>query len=201
VDQRQRVVSAIKVRQHVGHRGEHREPGAPAGLAIADTEVDAGAHDVARRHVVVEQPEHGLGDDEGDALLQALVQATQQVAGAVPLGFDDDGHPTVVDLDRVGAHIVGPGIQRATRAHIEARVVPVAGQQPALHRPTVEREPHVRAAVVKRVGRPVAPEDADRLTADLARQAPIPPQLVQRPDRHAITHRDLPGSPTTRHSR
>ena len=49
-------------------------------------------------HAVVEQAEHGLGDDERDALLQALVQAEQQVAGAVALGFDDDGHPAVASI-------------------------------------------------------------------------------------------------------
>ncbi len=193
VDQRQTVVGRIEVGQHVGHRREHGEPGAPARLPIARPEVHAGAHDVARRHGIVEQTEHGLGDDQRDALLQSLLQAMQQVARPVALGFDDDGHPTVFDLDRVGPHVVGPRIQRAARAQIEAGVVPVAGQQPALDRPTMQRETHVRTAVIERVGRSIAPQHADRLRPGLACQAPVPAQLVQRPDRHANAHRDLPG--------
>ena len=64
--------------------------------------------------------------------------------------------------------------------------------RPLSTRPPVEREAHVRAAVVERERRPVAPEDADRLGAGLAGQAARAAQLVQRPDRDPITHGDLP---------
>ena len=104
------------------------------------------------------------------------------MAGAVGLGLDDHRDPAVVDLDRVGADVVGPGIERAARAEVEAGVVPVAGHQAALDRAAVQREAHVGAAVVERERRPVAPEDADRLGAGLAGQAARPAQLVERPD-------------------
>src|SRR5947207_3292192 len=40
--------------------------------------------------------------------------------------------------------------ERPTGGHVEASVVPVAGQDPAVQRPAVEREAHVWAAVVDR---------------------------------------------------
>ena len=177
VDQRQRVVGRIEVGQHVGHRGEHREPGAPARLAVAGAEVHAGAHDVARRHAVVEQAEHGLGDDERDALLQALLQATQQVAGAVALGLDDDGHPTVVDLDRVGPHVVGPRIERAARAHDRSGRC-ASGRSPARSRPSHGGAGSPCAGSGRRARRP-------RLRSRRRRSAGLPALPVRHPSRRS----------------
>ena len=76
-----------------------------------------------------------------------------------------------VDLDRVGAHVVGPRVERAAGTQVEAGVVPVAGDEAALDGAAVEREAHVRAAVVERVRVAVAPEHTDRLGAGLAGEA------------------------------
>ena len=78
-----------------------------------------------------------------------------------------------VDLDRVGPHVVGPGIERAAGGQVEAGVVPVAGDQPALDRAPMQREAHVRAAVVERVGLAVAPEDAHTMGTQLGQQLAI----------------------------
>jgi hypothetical protein len=62
-----------------------------------------------------------------------------------------------VDVDAVdrlhggGQHVVGPRVERVHARALEARVVPVTGQQAVLDGSLREREPHVRAAVVDRV--------------------------------------------------
>jgi hypothetical protein len=186
--------------EQVGHRRQHREPCTPARLPVAGAEVDAHPHDVARRHVVVEQPEDRLGDDERDALLEALLQAVEQVAGAVGLGLDDHRHAVIVDLDRVGADVVRPRIERATRAQVEAGVVPMARQQAALDCSAVERETHVRAPIVERERRPLAPEDTDWLGPGFTGEATGPAQLVNRSDPDSIAHECLPKRHPKRHA-
>ena len=46
VHERERAVVGREVREQVGHRDEHGEAGAPAGVAVAGAEVDAAAHDL-----------------------------------------------------------------------------------------------------------------------------------------------------------
>ena len=41
VHEREGAVVGLELREHVGHRDEHGEPGAPAGVAVAGAEVDA----------------------------------------------------------------------------------------------------------------------------------------------------------------
>ena len=185
--------------EHVGHRGEHGEPRAPPRLAVAGAEVDAGPHDVASGHTLGKEPEHGFGRDERDALLESLLQPVEQVTGAIRIRVDHDRDPAIIDLDRIGADVVGPRVERSARAQVEAGVVPVARQQAALDGPTVQREAHVRAPVVDRERPAIAPEDTDRLGAGLPGEAPRLLQLVQRPDGDAIDHGEpLPvAGPTT----
>ena len=112
----------------------------------------------------------------------------RQVRSAVGLGFDHDRDPVAVDLDRVRADVVGPRVEGAAGTQVEAGVVPVARDEPALDGAAVQREPHVRAAVVEGVRVAVAPEHADRLGAGLPGEAAARLQLLERPDRDAIRH-------------
>jgi hypothetical protein len=185
------VVGRVQVAQNVGHGGEHGQPRAPAVLAVTGAEVDARRHDVGCGDVVVEQPEHRFGHDEGDALLQAVPQPAQEVPAPSRLRFDDDGDPLVGDVDGVGPDIVGPRVQRAARREVEAGVVPVAGHQAALDGPPVQRETQVRAPVVEGEGLTVAPEHADGLRPGLTREAARSTKVVERADRDPIAH-DLP---------
>ena len=178
--QRQGAVCRVEVRQDVGHGGQDRQPRTPARLPVAGAELHARPHDGPGGHPGVEKRQHRLGHDQRDALLQL----------GQPIGLrghhDDD--TVAVDLHRVGADVVGPGIERSPGAQVEAGVVPVARHQAALDRAPVEREPHVRAAVVEGERCTVAPEDADGLGTGLARQATGPLQLVERSDRDAVVH-------------
>src|SRR5581483_134909 len=161
----------------------------PARLPVAGAEVDTRPHDVPGGDAGLEQPEHRLGHDEGDPLLQPALQPLLEVGTTVGFGGDDHHDPAIVDLDGVGPHVVGPGVEGAARAEVEAGVVPVAGHEAALDRAAMQRETHVGAAVVDGEGGAVAPEDADRLRAGLAGETAGPLQLGHRPDRDAIVHR------------
>ena len=112
----------------------------------------------------------------------------RQVRSAVGLGFDHDRDPVAVDLDGVGADVVGPWVEGSAGTQVEARVVPVARDEPALDGTAVQWEPHVRAAVVEGVRVAVAPEHADRLRAGLPGEAAARLQLVERPDRDTVGH-------------
>ena len=111
-------------------------------------------------------------------MLEAVVEPAPQMGDPVGRRLDDDDHVVAVDLDRVGAHVVGEGVEGAARVQVEAGVVPVAGEQAVVDGAPVQRETHVRAAVVDRVGAALGPEHADRLRPELGRQLSLGHQLV-----------------------
>jgi hypothetical protein len=126
--------------------------------------------------------EDSLSDDEGQPLLQALLQPAQVAAGGVRVGAQHHHDPAVLDLDPMGADVVGEGVQSATRDQVEAGVMPVAGEQPVFYGAAVEGEPHVRAAVVDGIGLAVEQENAHGRRADLARQVPLDLEVVESTD-------------------
>ena len=111
----ERAVVPIEVGEEVGHRDERGEPGAPAGIAVARAELDAGPHDLARLDARVEQPEHRLGDDERDVLLEPLAQPALEVRDHVGVRAGADEHVVAADLDVEAARVVGPEVERAAR--------------------------------------------------------------------------------------
>ena len=68
----------------------------------------------------------------------ALIDARREV----------DPYLAISNLDRERRRVVGEEVEGAAAGEIEARVVPVAGEDPVTHRPAIEREPHVRAPIV-----------------------------------------------------
>jgi hypothetical protein len=92
--------------------------------------------------------------------------------------------------------VVREGIERAPGSEVESGVVPQAGEEPLLDLAAVQWEAHMRAAVVDCRRLAVAPEDANRLGTDLARQDTRLRELLNRADRrppYLLTHLvDLP---------
>ena len=113
VHERERAIVGIEMGEEVGHRDEHGEAGAPAGIAVARAEVDAGPHDLARLDARVEQPEHRLGDDERDVLLEPLAQTALEVRDHIGVRAGGDEHVVAADLDVEAARVVGPEVERA----------------------------------------------------------------------------------------
>src|SRR5262245_62367073 len=56
----------------------------------------------------------------------------------------------MTQLDRTGRDIVGPQIEGAAALEIEARVMPMTGEDAVLDGAAIKRKAHMRAAVVER---------------------------------------------------
>ncbi len=163
--ERPRAVSRVEHRQHVAHGGEDRHPGAPAGGAVGGAE-QRGALEQRRGLAQLVQPDHGLRQHEPDVLLEPLLQLAHPVRAPVALGRRRvEPHVAVAHLGVEGGDVVGEGIEGAAAGEIEARVVPVAGEDAVAHRAAAEREAHVRAAVVERVHAALVDEEHDRPVA------------------------------------
>jgi hypothetical protein len=65
-------------------------------------------------------------------------------------GARADPYHAVTDFDRRGRHVVGPWIERAAGSEIEARMVPMAGEDSVLDRAAMQRKAQVRATVIQR---------------------------------------------------
>ncbi len=86
VDEGGRPVGGREVVEHVRHRDERGEPGAPARGAVADPERESGADQLGGVDTGVEQPEHRLGDHERQAVLEALAEPVLEMADLVEAG-------------------------------------------------------------------------------------------------------------------
>ena len=169
----------------VRHRRQHRQPGAPTFLAVREAEFGSLAHrrqSSLLRAEQLHQAEHGFGQDKGEALLEALRQSAEVVAGGVVLRPQDHEDAGTLDFDAVGSDVVGERVEGPPRREVEPGMVPVAGQKAVLDGPPVEGKTHVRAAVVHGVRLAIGPEHTDRLGADLAGQAALCLQLLDGPN-------------------
>ena len=82
---------------------------------------------------------------------QAVLEATAPMAQGIDVTerrLDPD--LAVTHLNRAGRDIIGPEIEGAAARQIEARVMPMAGEDAVLDAAAIERKAHMRAAVVER---------------------------------------------------
>jgi hypothetical protein len=118
---------------------------------------------VRRRHAGGELAVYRLGDNKAEIVGQAVVQPPTPVFRRV--GLSESGlHPDLgaTQVGGTGRHIVRPQIEGAAACKIEARVVPVAGQNAVLDASAVERKSHVRTAIVKSEDASPVVNDEDR---------------------------------------
>ena len=112
-------------------------------------EVDRAAHDPRHRRVVGQQRENALCLHQADVLFHAALQACAMMRGIeYHARFAGDVDDAVFDPRLVPRHVVGPQIERATRAQIEARLMPMARQHAVAHAAAIERKTHVRTVVL-----------------------------------------------------
>src|SRR5438874_7896070 len=77
-------------------------------------------------------------------------------------------HPDLAaraDLDRTSRHVVCPKVKRTATRQFEPRMMPVAGQDAVLDAATLQRETHMRTAVVERKDVPILMHEQDRAVA------------------------------------
>ena len=128
---------------------------------------------------------------------QPVVEPLPLVAERVLRRRDVHVDVVALDLDREAAQVVGPLVERAAGAEVEARVVPVAREDPVADRPAVQGEAHVRAAVVDRVHLALVGEQADRVALDADDEPALGLELLERGGSPALrglhdSHRPAP---------
>ena len=129
VVQRPRPVRRCEHVLHVRHAGQDRESGRPARRPIAHAEARRLVHQRLRLARLA-QPDDALGDDQRQVLLQALHQLASPVRDAFLVLHRRRVEPdaTVPQLDLERREVVGERVEGAAAGELEARVVPVAGQ-------------------------------------------------------------------------
>ena len=188
VVERQHAILRRQVVQDVGQRGQDRQAGTPPGGTIARAEAAADVQDLARRYAGLEQGQHGLDHDEREVLLQAIFQAALPARPPILApGVEVDPDRAVAHLDRVDAHVVGEGVEGAAAAQVEARVVPVAGQDAVAAAATAQREAHVRAAVIDGVDGLLVVEERDPVAAAGHDDHALLAHVVERGDTNEVT--------------
>ena len=154
-------------RHEVHPARQRRQPAEPTPAAPQGAELEPGGKRVRSAGIRVGQRDRRLREDEWDVPPQPVVQPLplmrQRVVGRRQIDVD----VVAVDLDRKAAQIVGPLVERAAPAEIEASVVPVAGQDAVADRAAVKREAHMRATVVDGVHLTPVRDEADRVTAQM----------------------------------
>ncbi len=95
-------------------------------------------------------------------------------------------HVVAAYVDVEAARVVGPEVERAARNEVEARVMPVTGDESGLDGALVERKAEVRAPVLDREGGVVVPEHDDGQRADLREEPPVRLQVCQGTGAHVV---------------
>ena len=99
---------------------------------------------------------------------------------------DIDKDLVATHLDGESAHIIGKLVKGAAGGEIKTRVVPVAGEDAILHRTFVEREAHVRTAIVHAVDFVSMFKERNRVTVDLDGEQAGLAQLGQTGGAHKV---------------
>ena len=180
---------SLLFRQHgeqVAERGEDGRADSPA-VAVLDGEQRRLPQDLPRGHAGRELSPHGLGDHEAEVVGQAVVEPTAPVARGVAMAerrLDPD--LAVTHLDRTGRDIVGPEIEGAAARQIEARVMPMTGEDAVLDAAAIERKAHMRAAVVEREDASPVINHQDRGMAAMQHEPTLGLQLGETAGAHKV---------------
>ncbi|MEZ4635997.1 MAG: hypothetical protein R2856_13710 [Caldilineaceae bacterium] len=115
---------------------------------------------------VVHQGEHRLGDDQRQVALQPIVEALtlaiQRILARAQIHVD----VAVAHGHGIGGDVVGPEIEGAAGTQIEAGVVPMTGEDAVVDTAPIQREAHVRAAVVHGVNVALVDEERQHMPID-----------------------------------
>ncbi len=186
----------LQPREQVHQARERRQPTEPAATPPQRAELEPGAKGVGAAGVSLGEPDRRLGENERDVPPQPVVQALPLVRERVHRRRQIDVDVVALDLHREPAQVVRPLVERATGAQVEARVVPVAGEDPVGDRAAMERKAHVRTAIVDGVDLAALREQADRVAVEVDDEPAGRVQLVERGGASALCghygHRDKP---------
>src|SRR5436305_4454531 len=149
----------------------------------------------------VEERDRRLCDHEWDVSLEPVIQSLALVRRCVLAWAHVDEDGVAVDLDRKAAELVGELVERAARAQVETGVMPVTRQDPVADGASVEREAHVRAAVVDCMDLVAVGEQADGVGVEMYDETPPRAHVGEGRGTHELARRRIygghsgPGSP------
>ena len=166
----------------VAERRQHRQSAAPA-VAVAGAEQGGLADDLGIAGAGRPEAEHGLGDDEADIVGHAVAEAPAPMAGFVGVAAIAR-HPdlAMANLHRAGGHVVRPQVEGGAASKIEARMVPVAGEDAVLDRAAVERKAKVGTTVIEGQDLARVIDDEERRAGAAEHQFALGLELVQGAD-------------------
>jgi hypothetical protein len=175
-----RTIIGVDRRDEVHEARERRQPAEPAGASPLDPEVERRAEDVDARRVGLDERDRRLRGDEREITLEAVTQPLPLVRDWIHRRPKVDEDVVIVHFDRKPAEVVRPLVEGAARTEIEARVMPVARQDPVRDRAAMEWEAHVRAAIVDGVDLVTVGEQTEGLPADVHDESARSAQLAER---------------------
>ncbi len=143
-------------------------PPPPSFAPVADAEIEplAKGHD-GIGFAAFEQRDYRLCDYQRDIPFQPVAQPLRLALEEIALLGEIDPYDALVDAHRKRAHVVGPLIEGTPGREVEARVMPVAGQDAILDAPAIERDAHVRASIVHREDSPARVEQRDHVAIEV----------------------------------
>ena len=176
----------------VGHGAEDGEARTPVP-AMTDSVKSPLPCDLVVGHTAVVQSHHRFAHDQAEILLHPLREPLAPAPDRIDRRRRDvQKDLPVPDLYAVGIHIVGEQIEGAAAHQVEARMVPVAGEDAVLHGAAMQRKTHVGAAVVDGVQLPIVVEDHDGDRTLGHHQRTSGPNFLQRSD---MKHFSYPPAP------
>jgi hypothetical protein len=135
-------------------------------------------------YALANKPEHCLGEDETDVLLQPLAQSVAPVGVTVGIaGLWTHPHDAVAYLDCRRRNVVGPKVKGAATGQVKAGMMPMAGQDAVFDRASMERKSKMRATVIEGEHLPVIIDDEQPTASTANNDHTRGLQLLQR--RHA----------------
>src|SRR5262249_55535823 len=154
----------------------------PARLPVARPEVEALAERPGRGLASFEEPDDRLGQDQGNVTLETVPQPPLQVGLWVVPRRRVHPHLAVAGLRGAGAEVEG-----AAGGQLEARVVPVTGQDTVLDGAPVQGKAHVGAAVVNGVNLLAPDEECEGASLDVDGQTACGLDICQAADANEVS--------------
>ena len=175
-----RAIDRVEPRHEIHEARQRGQAAEPAAAAAQNPEVEARAKDIDARRVGVEELDRRFRQHERDVALEPVLQPLALVCNRIVRRAQIDENVVAADRDREATQLVRELIEGTARPEIEAGVMPMAREDPVADRAAMEREPHVRTAVVDCIHLIAVREQADRVPIDVDDETSRRAQLGKR---------------------
>ena len=182
VVERESSVLRVEPRCEVHEAGQRREAAEPPSASTAHSEGEPSTERVRTARVGLEEDQHRLREDERNVTFEPVLEPNALAGDRVARLRDVHEDLVAVDADGEATQLVRELVERPARLEVEARVVPVAREDSVAHGSAMQRETHVRTAVVDRVHVVPVGEEADDVSVVVDHKPPGLAQFRERSD-------------------